>query len=490
MLALKVLFAASEVAPWVKTGGLGDVAAALPAALAREGCDVRVLVPGYPAMLRAFPRRERVAALDAPPGVLPRATLSRAELAPGLSLLLLEAPGFGERDGNPYLGPDGRDWPDNAARFALLSHVAALLASDRSPLDWRPDVVHCNDWQSALAPAYTRHAFGGRGAACVVTIHNLTFMGLFGPEVLGTIGLPPESLTPDGVEFHGRVSFLKAGLALADRITTVSPTYAREIQTPDFGCGLEGLLRYRADRLAGILNGIDTEVWDPASDPALEQPYDAHRLFAKAACKRALQAQLGLAGDAAAPLLGVVSRLTEQKGLDLLLEIGDALVGEGAQLAVLGSGEHWMEHGFRELAGRHPGRCATVIGFDEALAHRVEAGADVFVMPSRFEPCGLNQMYSLRYGTVPVVRRTGGLADTVVDASGEALADGRANGFVFDDANAQSLLWALRRAIALRTDGARWESVVRAGMAADFGWEGAARRYLEQYRRAIEARAG
>ena len=486
---MKLLFATSEIAPWVKTGGLGDVAGALPSALAQAGCDVRVLVPAYPALLAALAERRELARVELPGGVLPAATLWEALPPDAPPLWLLESAGLFNRHGNPYLGADGHDWPDNVLRFGLLSRVAALLASADSPVDWRPDVLHCNDWQTGLAPAFLRYLHAGRAAASLLTVHNLSFHGLFDPWWVHGLGLPGHAYSLDGVEFHGRLSFLKAGLQCADRITTVSPTYAAEILSPQYGCGLEGLLQYRADRLTGILNGIDLRAWDPSSDPALTQRYDAQRLESKASNKRSLQRRLGLSQTRRGPLLGVVSRLTEQKGLDLFLAVADALLEQGAQIALLGSGDRAMEQGFRDLSARHPRRCACVIGFDETLAHRIEAGADIFVMPSRFEPCGLNQMYSLRYGTPPVVRRTGGLADTVVDADAAALADGRANGFVFDEPSAAALLAAIERALGLYAQPQAWQRLQRTGMAAEFGWEGVAARYVGLYGAAIADRS-
>jgi starch synthase len=507
---MRVLFAASEIAPWVKTGGLGDVAAALPRALAAEGCDVNLLLPGWPALLQAFEDRLEVAArLDPPGGALPGATLLRARLeagpearakaasrpasrpaskarrdtgpgtapAPGPELLLLDAPTLYGQPGNPYLDASGRDHPDNLRRFGLLSRVAALLSAQGSPLAWRPQVLHCNDWQTALAPAFLHFLHAGQGAASLVTIHNLAFHGVFGHEALAVLGLPEQAFRFDGVEFHGQLSCLKAGLQFADRIATVSPSYAREILTPEAGFGLDGLLRHRADSLRGILNGIDTEAWNPANDPAIASPYDVASLERKADNRRDLQRRLGLVQDGAAPLLGVVSRLTGQKGLDLLRELADRLCGRGVQIALLGSGERSLEQGWQAVAARHPGRCSVRIGFDETLAHRIEAGADLFVMPSRFEPCGLNQMYSLRYGTPPVVRRTGGLADTVIDADEAAARGAEGNGFVFDAPQADALAQALERAFEAFRNPARWRAIQRAGMSADLGWTTAARAY-------------
>lgn len=502
-----VLFASSELSPWVKTGGLADVSAALPAALADCGCEVKLLLPAYPALREAFADALVPRARIAPPGgELPGATLLGAPLAAasgasagarqeplgpdarrraspgpsgaGAELLLLDAPELFDRPGNPYLDGSGADHPDNLLRFGLLSRVAALLASPESPLAWRPQILHCNDWQTALAPAFLHYLHDGRGAASLLTVHNLAFMGLFGQEALAALGLPPQAFRFDGVEFHGRLSFLKAGLQFSDRIATVSPSYAREILTAEFGCGLEGLLRHRADRLAGILNGIDTVDWNPAEDRRIAVRYDANSLARKADNRRDLQQRLGLAPQDGVPLLGVVSRLTGQKGLDLLLALADRLCADGVQIALLGSGEAELQAGWQAVAARHPGRCAVVIGFDETLAHRIEAGADLFVMPSRFEPCGLNQMYSLRYGTPPVVRRTGGLADTVRDADEAQREGAQGNGFVFDAAEPAALGDALARAFAALRDPPRWRAIQRAGMACDFGWEPAARAYL------------
>ena len=486
---MRLLYATSEIAPWVKTGGLGDVSAALPPALLAAGCDVRILVPAYPALTDAFAGRlAPVASIDPSGGALPGARLLSVRDAPGPQYLLLDAPGLFDRPGNPYVDAQGRDHPDKLLRFGLLSRVAALLASDRSPLSWRPQLLCCNDWQTALAPAFLHYLHPEAQVVSLVTIHNLAFQGLFGREALAQLGLPEAAFRFDGVEFHGALSFLKAGLQFCDRIVTVSPGYAREILTPEGGCGLDGLLRYRADRLHGILNGIDTEVWDPARDPALVAPYDAERLDRKSLNRQALRAELGLAQDAGGALLGVVGRLTDQKGLDLLLALVDDLCAQGVQIALLGSGDAALEAGWRAAAARHRGRCAAVIGFDEPLAHRIEAGADLFVMPSRFEPCGLNQLYSLRYGTPPVVRRTGGLADSVIDADEAAAGGGQGTGFVFDAPQPQALADALQRALAAFAQPLRWRAIQRAGMRQDLGWHRAAEAYCRLMRAALQAR--
>ena len=482
--AIKVLFATSEVAPWVKTGGLGDVAAGLPSALRAEGVDVRILVPYYPPMIQAFPMAPVVADLADLGGTLPPATLREAAASDGTRLLLLDCPALYDRPGNPYLGRDGRDWHDNAVRFGLLSRVAALLGSHANPLPWQAQIVHCNDWQTALAPSYLNY-LGGRRAATLITVHNLAFQGLFGRHALAELGLPPHSWAMEGVEYHGHLSFLKGGLQHADLITTVSPSYAREIQTDAEGMGLAGLLRWRSASLHGILNGIDTVIWNPASDPMLAAGYDTAHLAKKAVNKSALQQKFGLAQRQDQPLLGVISRLTEQKGLDLLPPLADALAALPAQLVVLGSGAHELERAFTRMAKQHPGQIAVHIGFDEGLAHLVEAGADIFLMPSRFEPCGLNQMYSLRYGTPPIVRATGGLADTVVDCDQAALAAGTANGFSFMEATAEALLDAIRRAVSVWNQPHVWRKLQHNGMAFDWSWAGPARQYAALYRELV-----
>jgi starch synthase len=486
MQALSILFATSEMAPWVKTGGLGDVAAALPMALHQAGQDIRVLLPYYPALRQAFPDAPVIASLPSLAPALPSAQLRRAE-ADGLPLLLLDCPALYDRPGNPYLDAQGHDWADNGIRFGLLSRVAALLGQSASPLDWQADLVHANDWQTALAPAYL-HYLGG--AASVITVHNIAFQGCFNEALLGQLGFPQHAWRFDGIEYHGQLSFLKAGLQLASQISTVSPTYAREIQHAHFGYGLAPLLRHRQGHLRGILNGVDTEIWNPANDPALSAPYAASRLAAKRQNKAALQREMGLDESDAQPLFGVISRLTEQKGLDLLLTLGDGLPHLPAQLVLLGSGDKQMEAGFRALAERFPGQIAVRIGFDEALAHRIEAGADCFLMPSRFEPCGLNQMYSLRYGTPPLVRATGGLADTVVDVTAATLADKTANGFVLHDATPHALWQTLERVCAAWHDKRLWQRIQQNGMRRDFSWQQAASEYLALYRDALATSPG
>lgn len=472
---MRILFVTSEIAPWIKTGGLGDVAAALPRALHTAGVDVRILAPAYPALFAAFPQAIEVARPHLLGGQLPTCSLRSATTAEGVPLLLLDYAPFFDRAGNPYITGNGQDWADNYLRFGLLSRVAAWLGTPVSTLDWRPQVIHCNDWQTALTPVYL-HLHGG-AAKSLLSIHNLAFQGLFPAQSLAALGLPEQLWRLDGVEFHGQLSFLKGGMQFADALTTVSPTYAQEIATVAEGMGLDGLIRHRAVSLTGILNGIDDVLWNPATDPTLIKPYDAQRLGHKAHNQRALRRQLGLCAEAAAPLLGVVSRFTHQKGLDLLAEIAEEVVRLPAQLAILGSGEAALEARFAAIAARHPDRCALTLGFDEQLAHRIEVGADIFVMPSRFEPCGLNQMYSQRYGTPPVVRATGGLADSVTDADIEE----EGTGFVFSEATPAALLDAIQRAVNAWHQPRRWRSIQRNGMKRDFSWIEPARRYAALY---------
>ena len=447
---MRVLYITAELYPWVKSGGLGDVAAALPPALIAGGIDVRLVLPGFRGFLDAFPGLTDVTRLQTPFAV-ERVRVGLARLPGSDSLAyLVDHPAFYDRPGNPYAGPDGSDWPDNHRRFALVSWAAAELARGADP-SWRPDILHGHDWHVGLAPAYLAAAppEGGQ-VPTVFTVHNLAYRGLFPAAVFPELALPPGSFSMNGVEFFGMVSFIKAGLYYADRLTTVSPTYAREIQTPDFGWGLDGLLRTRADVLTGILNGVDTGIWDPRHDAALPQPFGIEDAIpGKAAAKAALQHRLGLEPLGNVPLFGVVSRLIPQKGLDLVLAGLPVLVAGGSQLALLGTGDGDLEHGLTIAAAQHRGQVAVAIGYDESLAHLIIGGSDVILVPSRFEPCGLTQLYALRYGSLPLVRRVGGLADTVVDATPTSLSQGTATGFAFDDESPQGLISAVERAVAL-----------------------------------------
>jgi starch synthase len=484
MTPMGVLSVASEMYPLIKTGGLADVVGALPGALAEEGVTVRTLIPGYPQVLDAIgDARALHTVTDLFDG---HGRVLAAEVE-GLDLLVLDAPHLYERPVNPYLGPDGKDWPDNAVRFAALARVAADIGLGALE-GYRPDVVHAHDWQAALTPAYLHYHEGARPGT-VMTVHNLAFPGKVPRELLARLGLPPGSYAIDGVEFHGTISLLKAGLQFADRITTVSPTYAAEIRTEEVGMGFAGLLRARAGVLSGILNGIDTVIWDPAVDQFIAERFDQTTLARRAANKAALQARMGLAQDPAVLLFGVVSRLTWQKGMDLLLACLPVLRAVGAQLALVGAGEAEIETGFRTESAHSPAWIGCVIGYDEALAHLLQAGADALLVPSRFEPCGLTQLCALRYGAVPVVARVGGLADTVIDANPAALGAGAATGVQFAPVSAEMLDVALRRTVALYREPAVWCQLQKNGMAADVSWRGPARQYAALYRGLVEARS-
>jgi len=476
---MRVLFATSEAAPLVKTGGLADVSGALPAALRKLGVDARLLLPAYRA-IRAELSDARSRGVVPAVGGLPAAQLLEGRAASGVPVYLLDCPPLYDRDGGPYQDAAGTDWFDNAQRFGLLSRAAALLGCASSPLKWRPHVVHCNDWQTGLAPAYLRYAPDAI-AASLITIHNLAFQGIFSAALLPLLGLPPASFSIDGLEFYGNLSFLKAALSYADAITTVSPTYAREIQSAPLGFGLQGLLAHRSAALTGILNGIDTDAWNPARDPHIAATYGSDSLERKRANKDALQRELSLESAPDVPLAGMVSRFTDQKGIDLVIEAAARILRLPAQLVLVGTGAADTEEAVRAIAARFPGRAATFVGFDEALAHRVEAGADVFLMPSRFEPCGMNQMYSQRYGTPPVVRATGGLVDSVVDCTPESLAAGEATGFVFAPATGLALLDAVERAATIYRDPRAWRALQANGMARDFSWRASAERYAAIY---------
>lgn len=470
---MKVLAVASEAAPFIKTGGLADVVGALPKALGAEGVAARTLLPLYPA-LRPLGGDE-IARLPDLPGGGGRVLFKRHE---GIELYLLDAPQLFDRPGNPYLGPDGKDWPDNHLRFGALSRAGAALATGADP-DWRPDILHAHDWQAGLAPTHLRTLRAP--TKTVMTIHNIAFQGLFPAETIAPLGLPPERFTREGYEFWGHVGFLKAGLMDADRITTVSPTYARELAEPAFGHGLEGVIAARRADLSGVLNGIDEDVWNPAEDASITAAFSARALAGKARNKTALAAEFGLE-PGHGPLFVVISRLTGQKGFDLLLPAIEGLMARGARLAVIGTGEPALEQAFIDIAARHAGRAAVRIAFDEPLSHRMQAGADAIIVPSRFEPCGLTQLCALRYGALPVVARTGGLADTVVDLNFAALSTGAGTGFQFTPGSAPALEAALHRCLDLYEDPAAWAGAVRRAMRQPVGWSASARAYADLYR--------
>ncbi|MEM6972390.1 MAG: glycogen synthase GlgA [Pseudomonadota bacterium] len=490
----RVLIAASECVPLVKTGGLADVIGALPAALAGEGTEARVILPGYPAVLSrigAEPLGKAGGATDlgAAPG-LDTAVSGPARLLAArvgeLDLFVLDAPERFSREGGLY-ETGGRDWPDNAERFAALSQAAAGVAQDGVTLGdgttWRPDVLHANDWQTGLAPIYAALRAApstARRVPSVLTIHNISYQGLMDAALAPHLGLPPAGFG-QGWEFHGRLGFLKGGLMVADRITTVSPGYAREILTPEFGMGLEGVLKSRETVLSGILNGADTAVWDPATDAAITSPFDATDLAGKTACRDALLQEFGLEpGDG--PLVGLVSRLTWQKGIDLLVEALPRLLSRGGRLAVLGSGETGLETALRNASHAYRGQVGVRIGYDEALSHRIFAGSDAVAVPSRFEPCGLTQLYALRYGALPVVARTGGLGDTVIDATPAALMSRSATGFVHTPGDADSLAHAFDRLADAMADAEIHTAMQRSAMDQPVGWGPSARDYAALYR--------
>ena len=473
----RLLFVASEAYPLIKTGGLADIAGSLPEVLRQQGVDVRLLLPAYRQLLDGIDQSRTVAELELA-GISLR-ILATVLPGTGVETWLLDHPSFAERLGNPYHGPDGQPWPDNADRFMLLSRLAAAISTGEAGLDWRPDVLHCNDWHTGPAVALTH--LQEQRPLTLFTVHSLAHMGLFDRGTFERLQLPGHFWQDSALEFYDQFSFIKGGLVYADYITTVSPTYAREICESPGGMGLEGLLQARRERLVGILNGIDHGVWNPAADPYLEHHYDAANLEGKALEKTALQRSLGLAELDDRPLLGIVGRLVEQKGLELILPALGDILAKPAQVVVLGTGEKRFEEQLQAVARAHPDAMAVILAYDESLAHRIEASADIFLMPSLFEPCGLNQLYSLRYGTLPLVRAVGGLADTVVDATPQALADGTATGFVFGPPDSGEFMSALERAVALWRDQASWRRLQVTAMAQDFSWQRSAARYLELY---------
>ena len=486
---LQVLAVASEMFPLLKTGGLADVVGALPAALAPLGITVRTLLPGHPAVLAALQGAQPLAEWKAWFG-------GSARLLGGhcgaLQLIVLDAPHLYARHGNPYLDSTGRDWSDNAERFAALALAAARIGwgeLEGALAGFVPDLIHAHDWQAALVPAYLHYlGQGKRRPATILSLHNLAFQGQFKAEVWSRLGLPAEAFAMQGLEYHGDVGYLKAGIHFSDAITTVSPSYAHEILTLAGGMGLDAMLRWREasapGAVSGIVNGIDTEVWNPATDEHLAQRYDAATLADRVHNKRAVEQRFGLPADDS-PLLCMVSRLTAQKGIDLVAASLDSLVASGTRLVVLGAGDASLEDQLRKGAARHPERVALQFGYDEGVSHLMQGGCDAILVPSRFEPCGLTQLYGLRYGCVPIVTRVGGLADTVIDANDAALKAGVATGFQFADISAAGVLDVVRRAVALYRRPAAWQRLQAAGMRADVGWGTSAAEYAALYRRLV-----
>ena len=486
-MPLKVLFVSSEVFPLIKTGGLADVSGSLPTALKGLGVDIRILMPGYSPVLEQLIDLQTIASVNDLPHI------GSAELLLGtikdtqVKVIVIKAPSLYERDGGPYSDAHGQEWQDNPIRFGVLSKVASILASDHSPIkNWHPNIVHCNDWQTGLAPAYMKLTEHSK-AKSIISLHNMAFQGCCPPHWVTTLGLPSTGFSIEGFEYHGQVSFLKAGIFYADAISTVSPRYAKEIQTAAFGFGLEGLLTKRGDEIKGILNGIETDEWSPEKDTYLVQNFSASKIAGKEQVKKALQEHLGLNVDADAPLLGVVSRLTYQKGLDMLIPHLQKLIDDGCQFALLGGGESALESAFLELAVLNPGRMSVTIGYNEPLSHQIMAGSDMFVMPSRFEPCGLNQLYGLAYGTPPIVNATGGLADSVINTNIITFKNKTANGFVLSEPSSASLLSCIKEAVNVyKNDAAAWKQIQKNGMSQNLSWDKSALEYLTEYQRMLQ----
>lgn len=480
--SLNVLAVTSEIYPLVKTGGLADVTGALPKALSTYGIQTHTLVPGYPSILALARLHPPLMEFDDLLGE--KAALRHLEID-GLSLFVLDAPALFERAGGPYVDQHGVDHPDNWKRFAVLSLAGAEIAAGALP-GWKPDLVHVHDWQSALTPVYLRQM--GSRVPVILTIHNLAFQGQYSASLLPYIGLSPEFYTLDQMEYFGDISYLKGGLVTADHITVVSPTYAREILSPTFGMGLDGVLNTRIDCLQGIVNGIDKEVWNPATDPYLPFRYDAKTLRNKKNNKALLLERFNLEpGDG--PLFSAVTRITWQKGMDMLAEVADEIFHWGGRLIVHGQGDHDIENALTSTAARFPGRMAVSIGFNEPTAHLIHGGSDAIIQPSRFEPCGLTQLYGLRYGCVPVVSRTGGLSETIIDANDAAISARAATGFQFHPVRAEGLRHAIRRAAEAYGDKRTWARLQLQAMRADYSWDRSAESYAEVYGRIAGGRA-
>lgn len=482
--------ASSEAHPLIKTGGLADVASSLPAALRQLGHDARLVIPAFPRAARELRESRPLCEIKVPGNRATIRILEGRHPDHDLPVYLVDAPDYFAREGNPYTDPTGRDWGDNPDRFMLFCRVLARLAQGLPAIGWRPDVLHCNDWQTGMAPALLEDL--PEPPARVFTIHNLAYQGLFDRATFDRLALTPSLWSLAGVEFHQRMSFIKGGIIYSDRVNTVSPTYADEVRTPRYGFGLDGLLRQIGSRFSGILNGIDYQVWDPATDPLILQNYDVGRFGLKAENKLDVQREFGLPRSEDAFVLGYIGRLVEQKGVDLILSVLPELLQDPrVQVLILASGERQTEQALLDLAEAHPRQVGVFVGYDEIRAHRIEAGCDSFLMPSRFEPCGLNQIYSLRYGTPPIVHRTGGLADTVLAATPERIADGSATGFVFDEPRPAALLQAIRQAMRFyREDPEGWRRLAVTGMSQDFSWEASANRYIQLYADAIADHQG
>ena len=479
---MRILFASSEIYPLAKTGGLADVSAALPKSLAKLDVDMHLLLPAYPGAVEAAERKSIELELDDFMGAGPLRLIFARTPDTHLPIWLVDCPMLFERPGGPYRDQNGQDWPDNARRFAVFNHVAARLSRGALLADWRADIVHANDWPTGLVPAILLETPGQRPAT-VFTIHNLAYQGLFPAGLYPQLGLPDEAFNVDGLEFHGQISFIKAGIRFSDRLTTVSPSYAQEILTAEYGCGLEGLLQRRAKDLIGILNGVDYEIWDPARDVYLPSNFSLDNIAGKLLCKAALQEEFGVKADLQTPLIVFVSRITDQKMADVVAAALPEIIGNDRALCVLlGDGERHLEEQFAAATLRYPGRIAFRVGYEEPLAHRLVAGGDILLHPARYEPCGLTQLYAMRYGTLPVVRNTGGLRDTVVDTTDDTLNKGTATGFIFNGTTSDDMVRCIERALALYRQPVAWRKLQRQAMAQDFGWEKPAHCYLGLYR--------
>jgi starch synthase len=472
----KILFVTSEAHPLIKTGGLADVCGSLPKALAELSQDIRLIIPNYQALKTSENVRFRCAIRVDNRNIN---ILETRMPDSHVTVWLVDYPAYYNFPGNPYVDEQGEPWPINAERFALFCRVAVEAAMDRVHQDWKPDIVHCNDWQSGLVPALL--SLEKDRPATVFTIHNMAYQGLFPINTAASLNLPGKLWNQAGLEFHEMLSFIKGGLVYADYVTTVSPTYALEIQTPEFGYGLEGLLDHRKEFLGGIINGIDLDQWNPETDPYITQHYTATTLNKKKLNKYELQRRFALPTDERIPLFGLIGRLVEQKGIDLIIECLPEILTMNIQFVLLGNGEKGFEKALKNMVRLYPDKISINIGYDEALAHLIEAGADIFLMPSRFEPCGLNQMYSQRYGTIPIVRKTGGLADTVVDILPETLANHTASGVIFNEASSSSLLEAIKRAMILYSFPDTWRKIQTNAMKKDFSWQRSAEQYLALY---------
>jgi starch synthase len=472
----KILFVTSEAHPLIKTGGLADVSGSLPKALAELGVDVRLIMPNY----RAIKTTEEIYYKSTVRVNNTDVNILETRL-PGTQVIvwLVDYPEFFDFPGNPYVDEQGNAWANTAERFALFCRIAVEVAMNRSYLEWTPDIIHCNDWQSGLVPALL--SLEASRPATVFTIHNMAYQGIFPKTTEASLNLPKSLWNPDGIEFNDMLSFIKGGLAYADRITTVSPTYAQEIQTADFGYGLEGLLSHRKEVLTGIINGIDANQWDPETDAYISERYNISTLNKKQLNKTALQNKHSLPVDNSIPVIALVSRLVEQKGIDLVLECLPEMLTLPLQFFLLGNGNKSFEQQLSLFAETYPDKIAITIGYDEALAHLLEAGADIFLMPSRFEPCGLNQLYSQRYATVPIVRKTGGLADTVVDTLPETLSKNTATGFVFNEATSGALMETIKRALIVYSQPKTWKQLQTTGMKKDYSWTKSAKEYMALY---------